>query len=421
MDSIIHGCEDRVSEKDRLMTRILHILDHSIPLYSGYAFRTVSILNQQRAMGWETVHLTSTKHPASVDEEDVDGLHFYRTRPTSELLYHLPVLNQIAVINDLEKRLLEICRQDGPDLLHAHSPALNGIATLRVGSRLGIPFLYEMRASWEDAAVDHGTTTEGSLRYRLSRWLETYVLKRADAITAISEGLRKDILSRGIPVESVTLIPNAIDASMLVARTEKDQGLLQDLELAGKTVLGFIGSFYAYEGLSILLDAFPAILAQHPGARILLVGGGPQDENLREQVGRLGLQDKVRFTGRVPHERVRDYYSLVDIAVFPRFSMRLTEMVTPLKPLEAMAQRCMVLASDVGGHRELIRNGVTGVLFPSGDAAALAGAANRLLADRTIWAAMLDAGIEFILRERTWEASAANYRPIVERLVPASC
>ena len=177
--------------------RVLHVLDHSVPLHSGYSFRTLSILKEQRRLGWETFHLTSTKHyGAEADEEEVEGLTFYRTRPGSGRLRTLPVANQMAVMTDTARRLREVVAQVRPHVLHAHSPCLNGIAALRVAREAGLPVVYEVRACWEDAAVDHGTTTEGSVRYRLTRALETWTLRRADHVTTICEGLEKDILSR---------------------------------------------------------------------------------------------------------------------------------------------------------------------------------------------------------------------------------
>jgi glycosyltransferase involved in cell wall biosynthesis len=192
--------------------RILHILDHSIPVHSGYTFRTRNILIQQRAMGWETAHITSNKHPdQTLQEEVVDGFHFYRTPASGGRVSQLPVINQVAVVNSLAARLEEVVVKEQPDILHAHSPSLNGLATLRVGRRHGIPVVYECRAFWEDAAVDHGTSREWGLRYRLTRALETRVFKQADAVTTICDGLRRDILARGVPAERVTVIPNAVD------------------------------------------------------------------------------------------------------------------------------------------------------------------------------------------------------------------
>jgi PEP-CTERM/exosortase A-associated glycosyltransferase len=394
---------------------VLHVLDHSIPLHSGYTFRTRAILQQQRALGWETFHITSPKQGATgAAEETVDGLRFYRSTPGA--LARLPVLNQLDVINALAARLLEVAREVRPDVLHAHSPALNAIAALRVGRKLGIPVVYEVRAFWEDAAVDHGTSREWGLRYRITRALETHALRRADAVTTICEGLRGDILARGIPAPKVTVIPNAVNVEDFSTGGERDEALAAKLGLEGKTVLGFIGSFYAYEGLNVLLDALPLLLAARPDIRVLLVGGGPQDAALKEQARRLGVDGQVVFTGRVPHHEVQRYYDLVDVLVYPRLKMRLTDLVTPLKPLEAMAQGRVLAASDVGGHHELIEDGKTGTLFAAGDPSALAHKVLALLDARARWAELRANGRRFVEQERNWGASVARYRAIYRGL-----
>ena len=396
--------------------RILHVLDHSIPLHSGYSFRTLAILKEQRALGWETVHLTSTKHyGAKADEEDHDGWHFYRTRVPDGGLRRLPVAGQLAVITDTQRRLEQVIDQTRPDLLHAHSPCLNGIAALRAARRSNLPVVYEMRASWEDAAVDHGTTREGSLRYRLSRALETWTLQRAHAVTTICEGLRKDIVGRGIAAERVTVIPNAVNTEDFPLIREPDRELQARLGLTGAFTLGFLGSFYGYEGLDTLVASLPLILRSEPRTRLLLVGGGFEEERLKAQVQQLGLQDKVLFVGRVPHGDVARYYSVVDLLVYPRKSIRLTETVTPLKPLEAMAQGQLLIASDVGGHRELIDDGRTGFLFKPDDPAAIARAVNTVLGSRDQWDAMRAAGRHFVESERNWRASVARYPQVYER------
>jgi PEP-CTERM/exosortase A-associated glycosyltransferase len=390
--------------------RILHILDHSIPLHSGYTFRTAAILREQRRLGWETFHLTSPKHTApGGEEEDVDGLHFYRTRSAQS---EVPVLREWQLMGALTRRLEEVARTVRPDVLHAHSPVLNAIPALRVGRRLGIPVVYEVRAFWEDAAVDHGTSREGGVRYRLTRALETHALKRADHVTTFCVGLRRDIIARGIAEERVTVIPNAVDADKFRQGAAADEALKERIGLGGARVLGFIGSFYAYEGLDLLLDAFAAIHARAPDVRILLVGGGPQEERLKAQARRLGINRHVVFTGRVPHGEVQRYYDLVDLLVYPRLPMRLTELVTPLKPLEAMAQGRLLVASDVGGHRELIRDGETGWLFRAGDAADLAAVVLRTLENGSGWASVRAAGRRYVEDERNWTVSVARYRGV---------
>jgi PEP-CTERM/exosortase A-associated glycosyltransferase len=397
--------------------RILHVLDHSLPLQSGYSFRTYAIVREQRRLGWETFHLTSPKQgPCAAVEETVDGLHFYRTRFDPGAVGRLPVMAELALVRATAHRLQEVATRVRPHLLHAHSPVLNAIPALWVARRLKIPVVYEVRAFWEDAGVDHGTMREGGLRYRLARALETSALRRVSHVTTICEGLKRDIVARGVPAERVTVIPNAVDIAAFKFGLPCDEALKGALGLTGKRVVGFIGSFYAYEGLDLLLKALPQVVAQLPDVRVLLVGGGPQEPALRTLAAELGLTDSVVFAGRVPHADVQRYYSIVDLFAYPRHSMRLTDLVTPLKPLEAMAQGGLVLASDVGGHKELIRDGETGILFRSGNAASLVDAIVRVFALRERWSQLRSEGRRFVERERSWPASVARYRPVFARL-----
>jgi PEP-CTERM/exosortase A-associated glycosyltransferase len=397
--------------------RILHVLDHSLPLHSGYTFRTLSILQEQKRIGWETFHLTGPRqNSAERLEETVEGWHFFRTPFDRKRLARLPAIAELVKMSVLTRRLETVARQVRPQLLHVHSPVLNALPALRVGRRLGIPVLYEVRAFWEDAAVDHGRTREGALRYRLTRALETYALKRADAVTTICEGLRSDIVARGIDPRKVTVVPNAVDVERFMLGREPDVALRRRLDLDGAIVLGFIGSFYAYEGLALLLEALPKIIAVDPRVRMLFVGGGPQEANLKQIATRLSLEDKVRFAGRVPHDEVNRYYELIDVLVYPRLSMRLTELVTPLKPLEAMAQGRLLAASDVGGHRELIRDQETGVLFRAGDVDALAAKVLELLGDKRRWGELRAGARRFVENERNWTSSVGRYRQPYYRL-----
>lgn len=401
--------------------RILHILDHSIPLHSGYSFRTRSILEQQRHLGWDPIALTSPKHTAPLESEEViDGFHFFRTQPATGIGSKLPVLNYLYLMNALKRRLTDVVRERRPDILHAHSPVLNVLPALSVGRELSIPVVYEVRAFWEDAAADHGTSPEGSIRYRLTRALETFALRRVDAVTTICEGLRQEMVTRGIAPSKITVIPNAVDIDKFSVNGQRDQGLAAKLGLSDKRVLGFIGSFYAYEGLPLLLEALPLLCERYPDVRVLLVGGGPDESRLRERARALGVDKYVTFVGRVSHTDVTRYYDLVDVFVYPRYSMKLTELVTPLKPLEAMAQGRLVVASDVGGHRELIRDGQTGTLFRAGDVGSLVQQIDQLLAAPERWPTRRHDARAFVETQRSWSASVARYAPVYGRLLRAT-
>jgi len=394
--------------------RVLHVLDHSLPLHSGYAFRTAAILREQHRLGWTTLQLTTPKQGAAGGlSEEAEGLRFHRT-PAPE---GTGLVGQMAAT---ARQLRALVDRFSPDVIHAHSPVLTALPALWVGRRCRVPVVYEMRASWEDAAVDHGTTTEGSLRYRVSRALESFVLHRVEQVTTICEGLRADILARGVPGDRVTVIPNAVDAAAFAFGRPADEALRRRLGLEGRTVVGFAGSFYRYEGLSLLVSAVGRLSARFPDMALLLVGGGPQEAALREQVHREGLGPRVVFAGRVPHAEVQGYYELIDVLAYPRLRMRLTELVTPLKPLEAMAQGKVFVASNVGGHRELVRDGQTGFLCEAGSAEALADAIARVLDGRAAWPAIRSAARAFVERERTWANSVAGYRQVYRQALAGS-
>lgn len=401
--------------------RILHVLDHSLPLHSGYTFRTLSILAHQRQLGWETFQLTSPKQGSGSErEQQIGEWMFYRTPPAEGLAAKLPLIQHRAQMNVVQARLAEVVDVVRPDILHAHSPVLNALPALEVGRKRGIPVVYEVRAFWEDAAADLGTAREWGPRYRLTRAMETRALRRADVVTTICEGLREDMLKRGISADKITVIPNAVDVTKFHYKAPADAGLVERYRLAPRATLGFAGSFYAYEGLDILLQAMPQVLRVVPQARLLLLGGGPQEDALKALSTHLGLEGIVHFVGRVPHEEVGRYYSAMDIMVYPRISRRLTELVTPLKPLEAMAMGKLVAASDVGGHRELIRDGYNGHLFSAGSPIALAERLIDLLQHPEAWNGVIANGRQFVERERTWRGSVDRYRGVYDGILARS-
>ena len=398
--------------------RILHILDHSLPLQSGYVYRTLGIVNQQRALGWEPVLLTSGKHYApGPARERIGEWEFLRTAMPTGVAARLPWLRELKIVSDLGRRLEDVIGEIRPDILHAHSPVLNALPAIRAGHRHSIPVVYEVRALWEDAAATHGTDGQNGPRYRATRFIETTALRRADAVTTICEGLRADAIARGVKSENITVIPNGVDRNTFSGPSAPDRALAGRLGLCGKTVLAFFGSFYAYEGLHLLLRAVPDLQRQRPEITVLLVGGGPEESNLRALAQELDLGESVVFTGRVPHEAIQRYYDLADLFVFPRVSMRLTELVTPLKPLEAMAQERIVVASSVGGHRELIRDRETGYLFPPDNPQRLAEGVLAALADQDSWTHIRARAIDFIDTERSWAHSVARYAEVYGRIL----
>ena len=393
--------------------RILHVLDHSLPLQSGYVFRTMGILRAQRALGWETIQLTTPKQRDSNGLlQDIDGFRFYRTGAPEGILSSWPIGQELSLMTVTGRRLGAVIDETKPDVIHAHSPVLNALPALSIGRKRGIPVIYEVRGFWEDAAVDHGTASAWGLRYRASRALETHALRRAAAATTICEGLRGEIVGRGIPAGKITVIPNSVDLEHFATLPSFDPALAESLGVADSMVVGFIGSFYAYEGLDLLLEALPRLVGTIPNLKVVLVGGGPDRERLEAMARDSGQGDKVVFTGRVAHEDVPRYYGLIDLLIYPRRRQRLTDLVTPLKPLEAMANGRVLVASDVGGHKELIEHERTGFLFRADDLDDLVATVQNVAGRRQSWPEIRLAGRAYIERERTWLTTVKRYEQV---------
>ena len=386
--------------------KVLHVLQNSLPSLTGYAIRSNGLMRALQGHGVDIVAITGAVETRAREAvEEIEGIRYYRT--VERIPQSRSPFREWALYRMLLKRLEQVAALERPDALHVHSPVYNGLAALRVARRAGIPCIYEMRAVWEDAAVDQKKFTTSSPMYRASRALETHMLKQASAVVTICHGLETDVLGRGIPDQKVFVAPNGVDADRFQP-PPRDEKLAARLGLSNRLVFGFIGSLFYYEGVEDLVDAAPAVLAQYPNAALLILGGGEREAIIREKISQLN-DPRIVYHPRVPHNEVEAYYSLVDCLVYPRRRVRLTELVTPLKPLEAMAMKKTVVATDIGGHRELIANDDTGLLYAAEDRAALIEAMVRVARDPALRVRLAEAGYRYARQERSWERITGNH------------
>ena len=394
--------------------KILHVLDHSLPFYSGYAFRTQNIFRAQQSRGWHPIGLTAPEHnticrSGETGNETIAGCRYYRT--AAVLNGRRPLVQQCQSIARLARRIRNVTTIEKPDVLHVHSPVSNALSALWAAQRTALPVVYEVRAFWEDASVDHGVYTQDSWNYELTHTLELWACRKATQVAALCDGVRNNLIEEGIPPAKLSVVGNGVNLDDFHEQ-EPDREYLKDWRLEGKRVAGFIGSFFRYEGLDLLLEAVARLSVTRTDIALLLIGTGRMETQLRDQIHRLGLINVVRMPGSVPHRRIPGVYALMDVLVYPRYSVRLTELVTPLKPLEAMAMGKTVLASDVGGHRELIQDGQTGILFPAGNVSALTDALGRLLDNPTLRKKYERQAGSWVRANRSWNATTAVYSHI---------
>ena len=401
--------------------RVLHVLDHSWPVLDGYAQRSRSIVTAQALLGMQPTVLTSPLHerddPAA-QETSFEGIRYFRTSDRTgfagkALQKQWPFLRERAVVQLLRKRIEALLRSEPFDVVHAHSPALCGLAAANAARSCRLPVVYEVRAFWEDAAVDQKKAGAFSPRYKLSRGLETHVARRSDAVAAIAQPLLQDLEGRGIARGKLFHVPNGVDVARFSPRA-RDAALAAELGLGDVPVLGFLGTLFPWEGVSWLVRAAAELHKRGTACKLLIVGDGADGAAVRRAIEENHAGDYILFCGRVANEQVERYYSVMDAMVYPRRSVRLTELVTPLKPLEAMALGKAVLGSSVGGIRELVEPEETGLLFAPGNVDDFCRQAQRLLAAKELRDKLGESARRRIALEKDWKTLAQRYDAIYQ-------
>lgn len=367
------------------------------------------MLAQQEA-GREVLAVTRLGYPVQVGkvlaagEDTVDGVSYRRLLPS-----RLARTPDARLLQEAQE-LLAVALEFRPEILHTTTHFANGLVVGAVAKALDIPWVYEVRGQLADTwASTRGDDAKASERYVSFQESEARVMADAGAVVTLGAAMLEGIVAQGIPAEKVVLAPNAVGGDFLdepctpeAARTAL--GLDPALNY-----IGTVSSLVDYEGFDDLIDAFAILAPTHPSLRVLLVGGGTASPALQSQAARLGLADKVLFTGRVPRERAATYHQAMDIFVVPRKDLAVTRAVTPMKPFEALASARPVVASDLPALREIVHDGVNGALSPPDDPPGLARALAKLLADSPLRRLLGSQGRQDVLDNRTWAANAQCY------------
>jgi glycosyltransferase involved in cell wall biosynthesis len=404
----------------RTKGRILHLVNDALPASSaGYTIRTHEIARAQKAAGLDPHVVTRCGYPVTQGRIDgrrlviLDGIPYHRLLP-----WRMPGRADQAA--DLGLELAErLTRQISPALLHAASNYANAQVALALGKRYGLPVVYEVRGFWEDTWLSrhpNGQDLASSELYRRNRDLETRCMLAADLVVTLGEAMRDEIVARGVPAGNVLIVPNAVSEEFL--RPLPDAAALRK-ELCIKPnehVVGVVSSLVPHEGIGTLLEATRLLKDRGLPVRVLIVGDGPERAALQRQAAGLGLGEAAIFTGHVPAAKVREFHALLDVFVVPRTPDRVCQLVTPLKPVEAMASGLCVVTSDVRALAEIIKPDVTGALTIPQDPLALADTLELLVSSPDMRRKLGDNAREWVARDRTWTQNAARYRDAYARL-----
>jgi len=393
--------------------RVLHLLKESPPdRQTGFAMRSHHILAAQRAAGLDPVAVTALGFPRAAGRvapavETIDGIRIHRLDLGAGYPADVP---PDRYLEDFAWLASGVVHAERPAILHAAS-GLRGYDMALVGlalrARHDLPLVYEVRSFLETS----WSGREGAELAELSRRrqaAETRAMTEADAVVAIAEAMREDIVARGVPPERVFVAPNGVDAEQFAPRPP-------DAELRARHglhgfVFGYVSNLdHPREGQELLIEAAARLRSRGRDATCLLVGDGRRRRELEELADRARARDSVVFTGAVPHAEVPAYYAALDAFVVPRRDERAARHVTPLKPFEAMAMERPLVVSDLPALREIAAPDERGLVFAPDDVDALVACLERLMDAPELGRALGSAGRAWVVRERTWAANVPIY------------
>ena len=442
--------------------RVLHVLANGPPDVNGYAVRTQGLLKAYAEIdGIEPIGLTSPWYPqreSMAEPIEVDGITYYRclhparmkstkgtgmkwtaargrdriagsegfsAKPLWRRALHFALkplrpgwswIEERILFKHFTARIIEVAMAENAKIIHAHVPYRVGVPAMKAARTLELPFVYEMRGMWEESAVASGRWRAGGLAHRRFRRIETKVLRNADAVICISETLRKEAISRGVPAERISIVPNAVNLEESVSGSPELFSQVK-AKLGDSPVVGYIGSLRELEGVDLTADAVVLLREQGMDAKLFVLSSEAGQSELLAHCERIGIGEHAHIEGPVPHDQVAQFYDLIDVFVVSRPDTRVTRLVTPLKPFEAMRSGRALVMSDLPALAEIIEDGKTGRLYPAGDVEALSTAIRELLEGESLRANLGTAAAEWVATERTWKSVVAKIPPLYKKLV----
>ena len=451
--------------------KVLHVLANSPPDVNGYAVRTQMILeNQNQLEQIDCLGLSSPWYPdrdSMVEDFNMNGVQYLRTlhpsRKNNPKLSHKlvkfftrnynskPIINtsnednkfillriydffyygifkvgrairhffrigwkvveEKILIKYFTKRIIEVAKQNNAEIIHAHTPYRVGLPALKAARKLGLPFVYEMRGMWEETAVANGRWIRNGPAYRRFQNYETKVLRKADSVICISETLKKEAISRGVNPEKITVVTNAVEKDMSKKKSKSSslKSAKESLNASKTTkVVGYIGSLREMEGVDLTAKAVAKLVEKGHDIRFFVLTGENGQAELRALCKKLGIADKSTIMGPVPHEEVPVFYDLIDVFIVSRPETRVTKLVTPLKPFEAMAMGKAVIASKLPALEEIIQHEKTGLLYTPDNLESLIDSIEKCIQDDDLTKSLGDSAKDWIKENRTWDIVVKN-------------
>ena len=405
--------------------KVLFVMEDSVPIENGCPVRNRYIMENLKKMGLEIVGLTSPFMrvlPGQITEgsEVINGIRYYRSQYLNTISNVSSLILRWKIRAEMYRKycqLLErICMQEKPDIIHAITSYVNGNAANKVGMKLNIPRLYEIRSiAGATAAVVDGKS-HSSFKYQAVWKLDKRAMMGATRVAPLSKVLKNELKIRGVPEGIMDAVDNGGDTDEFIP-LERSREIAEKYSLGDSTIIGYIGSIRKIEGLYIAVQAAPKILEQCPDTKFMFIGAGDDVENLKGMSRKLGVEYACVFPGKIPRNEILKYYSIIDIFTVPRVDALVNQTITPLKPLEAMAMERALLVSNVGGLAELVQNGKTGVMFEADNVESFTEKCIDMIRNKEKRITLGKEARKWVVEYRQWKDMAKQYLPIYDKIL----
>lgn len=410
-------------------SRVCYFLHNSLPYSSGgYATRAHGLAQGLAATGLDVICITRPGFPADLTGSNFSDIPIYNN--INGLRYQR-ILNpsrkdnsEVQYIMKSRDSISSELRNIRPSLVLAASNYATAMPALMAAKELGIPFIYEVRGFWEVTRVSREPEYELSNHYQNMVYHETLVCNHADHVFTLTNPMKDELIKRGVSSNKISIVPNSCDPTVFKAQ-ERDQQLAVHYGIrAEDVVIGYIGSFVQYEGLDDLVASCEVLAKKNLHFKLLIVGNenvssgekGPITSEIIGLASKYNLRDHLIMPGRIPHDQVASHYSLIDIAPFPRKPQPVTEMVSPMKPLEAFAMEKAVVVSSVKALQEMVIDNKTGLVYEKGRIESLSDALEKLILDPVLRGKLGKAAKTWLEKERTWEKTSLQASSIIAGL-----
>lgn len=379
---------------------VVYVLNDSLPeVNNGYTIRSHHIASSIKEQDISIFPVTRLNFSAEPNEHcilvnDIEYTHLYESK------YDQHLTPTSAYIRQYTKKLVSFAQQKKATLIHGATNYVNGLAAINAAKLLNLPSIYEVRGFWELTEASRNPAFKNNISFKIQQKLEIQACNDATTVIALSKIVKEELIQRGISEEKIFIVPNDVDTQKFKP-VEKDKSLLSKLKWQKKFIVGFIGSVVDYEGLHLLIKAADKL--QQSGndtIRYLIVGDGNDLKNLKREVGKRSLSHLFKFTGRVPYEKVEQYYSIIDVVCYPRLNWEACSIVSPKKPFEAMAYGIPVIASSVRANSYFIDHGETGLIHRFEDVNDIVNKIELLYSDSTLREKISTNAREWVIQHR---------------------